>query len=118
MAINLSEADLHKGFEAYDKEGSGYITIEETRQVLKHLNVPVDEQKLHDIANKIDKERFGAISYPEYIQLVTGKQPTAPYGKTQQKGEASKTTEHKDETSKITDHKAEPSPLTEHKESK
>ena len=48
----------------------GFITREELRDVLRHLNHNISEKLISDVLNEIDADHDGRISYEEFARML------------------------------------------------
>ncbi|PKA64265.1 Calcium-dependent protein kinase 8 [Apostasia shenzhenica] len=68
-----SEEHLPKAFKYFDKDGSGYIEINELRDALADDNLGLNEQVIHEIISDVDIDKDGRISYHEFeIMMKAG----------------------------------------------
>ncbi|CAF1055820.1 unnamed protein product [Rotaria sp. Silwood1] len=65
----FTEDEMRRAFKCFDTDQSGYITIDELRQVLHQLNQNISEQRIVDALNQIDIDHDGKISFEEFVQL-------------------------------------------------
>ena len=72
---NVQEVDLKRNFDMYDRDRSGNISVNELRSIYQAFGTPVTESQLAAIIAKADVNRDGTISYPEFVNLVTGRYP-------------------------------------------
>ena len=57
---------LHKDFEALDRDGDGYLTAHDLR-----LSVPgIDENDITSFFDKFDGDRDGVLTFEEYLNIV------------------------------------------------
>ena len=49
---------------------SGYITVNELREVLNRLNHNVSADRITDVLREIDTDQDGKISYEEFVQML------------------------------------------------
>ena len=77
---NLSEADLKRNFEMYDRDRSGSITIQEMKQIYQQFGMSVNDQTLQYLTSKYDRDRSGTIGYAEFVEMITGRPPAMQYG--------------------------------------
>ena len=86
--MNISDADIKRNFDMYDRDRSGNITIQEMKQIYAQFNVPVNDQQLQYLVSKYDTNRDGQIGYPEFYFLLTGRQAAGypPAGQQGQQG--------------------------------
>ncbi|KAK1403668.1 Calcium-dependent protein kinase [Heracleum sosnowskyi] len=62
------EENLVRAFTFFDKDGSGYITIDELQQACKDFGL--DEVKLDEIISEIDMDNDGRIDYNEVATMM------------------------------------------------
>lgn len=62
------EENLVRAFTFFDKDGSGYITIDELQQACKDFGL--DEVKLDEIISEIDMDNDGRIDYNEFATMM------------------------------------------------
>ncbi|KAL6174780.1 hypothetical protein ACLB2K_051426 [Fragaria x ananassa] len=63
------EDHLYTAFEYFDKDKSGYITMEELEQALKKYNMG-DEQTIKEIITEVDTDLDGRINYDEFVAMM------------------------------------------------
>ena len=57
---------LHKDFEALDRDGDGYLTAHDLR-----LSVPgIDENDITSFFDKFDGDRDGVLTFEEYLNII------------------------------------------------
>ncbi|CAL9052085.1 calcium-dependent protein kinase 15-like [Musa acuminata AAA Group] len=71
MHMNKMEKEDHlfKAFEYFDKDKSGYITIEELEQALTKYNMG-DQQTIKEIIAEVDINNDGRINYEEFVAMM------------------------------------------------
>ncbi|KAK6158304.1 hypothetical protein DH2020_005618 [Rehmannia glutinosa] len=71
MHLNRMEREdrLYKAFEYFDKDCSGYITIEELEHALKEYNMS-DAKILKEILVEVDTDQDGKINYDEFVAMM------------------------------------------------
>ncbi|XP_074575351.1 calcium-dependent protein kinase 1-like [Curcuma longa] len=71
MHMNRMEKEdhLYKAFQYFDKDQSGYITIEELEQALMHYNMG-DQQTIKEIIAEVDINHDGRINYEEFVTMM------------------------------------------------
>lgn len=77
--VNVSEIDLKKNFEMYDRDRSGFITVDELRQIYRAFGIPVNDATLVSLMARYDRDRSGTIGFNEFVEMVTGRPPTIVY---------------------------------------
>ncbi|PON31677.1 Parvalbumin [Parasponia andersonii] len=63
------DESLYKAFRFFDKDGSGYITREELRQVMTQHGMG-DEATIDGILDGVDVDKDGKISYEEFVVMM------------------------------------------------
>ncbi|KAE8671593.1 Calcium-dependent protein kinase 34 [Hibiscus syriacus] len=71
MHMNRMEREehLYTAFQYFDKDNSGYITMEELEQALKKYNMG-DEKTIKEIIAEVDTDRDGGINYDEFVAMM------------------------------------------------
>lgn len=68
-----SEEHLAKAFNFFDKDGSGFIEVEELREALGEGDLGPNEQVIWEIIYDVDKDKDGRISFQEFeLMMKTG----------------------------------------------
>ncbi|ONK56846.1 uncharacterized protein A4U43_C10F13710 [Asparagus officinalis] len=65
-----SKEHLSEAFRYFDKDGSGYIEIDELREALGEGDLCPNEQVIEEIISDIDVDKDGRISYPEFQMMM------------------------------------------------
>ncbi|XP_062146042.1 calcium-dependent protein kinase 1-like [Alnus glutinosa] len=71
MHINRVDREdhLYKAFQYFDKDESGYITMEELEHALKKYNMG-DEKTIREIIAEVDTDNDGRINYDEFASMM------------------------------------------------
>ncbi|XP_073302772.1 calcium-dependent protein kinase 1-like isoform X1 [Primulina huaijiensis] len=71
MHMNRVEREdhLYKAFEYFDKDKSGYITMEELEHALKEYNMG-DAKTIKEILAEVDTDNDGRINYDEFVAMM------------------------------------------------
>ncbi|KAK1441556.1 hypothetical protein QVD17_07554 [Tagetes erecta] len=71
MHLNRMEREdhLYKAFEYFDKDKSGYITVEELEHALKKYHMS-DEKTIKEIIAEVDTDNDGKINYDEFAAMM------------------------------------------------
>lgn len=81
MHMNKLEKEDHlfKAFEYFDKDNSGYITVEELENALTKYNMG-DARTIKEIIAEVDTDHDGRINYDEFVAMMRKGNPgtTAP----------------------------------------
>uniref|UniRef100_A0A0D6R1X9 non-specific serine/threonine protein kinase n=1 Tax=Araucaria cunninghamii TaxID=56994 RepID=A0A0D6R1X9_ARACU len=65
-----NDEHLRKAFTFFDKNGTGYIEIDELKQALAYDNGENDAEVLNDIVREVDTDKDGRISYEEFVAMM------------------------------------------------
>ncbi|KAH6781565.1 calcium-dependent protein kinase 30 [Perilla frutescens var. hirtella] len=70
--LQRMENDEHfrKAFMFFDKDGSGYIELDELREALVDESGETDLDVLNDIMREVDTDKDGQISYDEFVAMM------------------------------------------------
>ncbi|XP_022720914.1 calcium-dependent protein kinase 3-like isoform X2 [Durio zibethinus] len=71
MHLNRMEREehLYTAFQHFDKDNSGYITMEELEQALRKYNMG-DEKTIKEIITEVDTDMDGRINYDEFVAMM------------------------------------------------
>ncbi|KAL6911746.1 hypothetical protein ACP4OV_000551 [Aristida adscensionis] len=71
LHLNKLEREEHlvAAFSYFDKDGSGYITVDELQQACKEHNMP--DAFLDDVIKEADQDNDGRIDYGEFVAMMT-----------------------------------------------
>ncbi|GJN26623.1 hypothetical protein PR202_gb14569 [Eleusine coracana subsp. coracana] len=71
LHLNKLEREEHlvAAFTYFDKDGSGYITVDELQQACKEHNMP--DAFLDDVIKEADQDNDGRIDYGEFVAMMT-----------------------------------------------
>ena len=66
-----ADVSLLEAFREFDKNNSGYITVDEFRNVLSESGeTTLSEQEINEMIAKVDKNNDKKIRYPEFVELM------------------------------------------------
>ncbi|XP_031276242.1 calcium-dependent protein kinase 10-like [Pistacia vera] len=70
--LQKMENDEHfrRAFMFFDKDGSGYIELDELREALADESGETDTDVLNDIMREVDTDKDGCISYDEFVAMM------------------------------------------------
>ncbi|OHT03309.1 hypothetical protein TRFO_29353 [Tritrichomonas foetus] len=57
-------------YDAIDKEGKGYVSIDDLKNAAKQYNATVNETALINAFKTADRDRDGRITYQDFINFV------------------------------------------------
>lgn len=64
------EAELRDAFRLFDRDNSGYITINELKQVMINMGEKLNQEELEDMMREADVNRDGKLDYQEFVQKL------------------------------------------------
>nr|AYA58204.1 troponin C [Teleogryllus emma] len=62
-------AMLKKAFDAFDREKKGCISTEMVKDILRMLEIPVDDATLKVIIDEVDEDGSGQLEFEEFVTL-------------------------------------------------
>ncbi|KAJ8658164.1 hypothetical protein O0I10_006171 [Lichtheimia ornata] len=62
--------ELEQCFKAFDKNGDGYISIQELKEVMTRLGENLNEHELKEMMEEADTNHDGQIDYKEFKKLI------------------------------------------------
>ncbi|KAL2492780.1 Calcium-dependent protein kinase 30 [Abeliophyllum distichum] len=65
-----NDEHFHRAFMFFDKDGSGYIEIDELREALADESGETDVDVLNDIMREVDTNKDGQIDYEEFVAMM------------------------------------------------
>ncbi|KAH7661924.1 Non-specific serine/threonine protein kinase protein [Dioscorea alata] len=65
-----NDEHLRRAFLFFDKNGSGYIEIDELKDALSDDSGHVDTQMLNDVIQEVDADKDGCISYEDFVIMM------------------------------------------------
>ncbi|RCV17139.1 hypothetical protein SETIT_3G195400v2 [Setaria italica] len=79
MHMNRMDRDehLYTAFQYFDKDNSGYITMEELEQALREKGL-LDGRDIKDIVAEVDADNDGRINYTEFAAMMRKGDPDQP----------------------------------------
>jgi len=63
--------ETRAAFNVFDKDGSGTISADELRQVMKSLGENLTDEEIDEMIREADKDKNGTIDYDEFVQLLS-----------------------------------------------
>ncbi|EME38390.1 hypothetical protein DOTSEDRAFT_75810 [Dothistroma septosporum NZE10] len=77
MALKLKDTDeeqaLYEAFRVFDKDGSGTISADELKAVMKTLGEDLTDKELDEMLKEADTDGDGTIDYKEFAALMSQK---------------------------------------------
>ncbi|KIW42932.1 uncharacterized protein PV06_06430 [Exophiala oligosperma] len=65
--------ETRAAFNVFDKDGSGTISADELRQVMKSIGENLTDAEIDEMIREADKDHNGSIDYEEFVQLLSPK---------------------------------------------
>ncbi|KAG8181787.1 hypothetical protein JTE90_000079 [Oedothorax gibbosus] len=66
-----TETELHEAFRVFDKNGDGFISPAELRQVMNNLGEKLSEEEVQDMITEADVNGDGLVDYKEFVLILT-----------------------------------------------
>ena len=64
------KAELKEAFRVYDKEGQGFITTNQLREIISELDQDLNDEALDGIIDEIDEDGSGTMDFDEFCQMM------------------------------------------------
>merc|ERR1712064_170655 len=64
------KAELKEAFRVYDKEGAGFITTDQLREIIGELDPLLTSSDLDGIIEEIDEDGSGTMDFDEFCQMM------------------------------------------------
>uniref|UniRef100_A0A5B7ASQ0 non-specific serine/threonine protein kinase n=1 Tax=Davidia involucrata TaxID=16924 RepID=A0A5B7ASQ0_DAVIN len=65
-----NDEHFHRAFTFFDKDGSGFIELDELREALADESGETDADVLNEIMREVDTDKDGQISYEEFVAMM------------------------------------------------
>ncbi|XP_046680523.1 troponin C, isoallergen Bla g 6.0201-like [Homalodisca vitripennis] len=66
----LLNSELKEAFRFYDRDGNGYITTEDFKEILRELDPEIPESELIGMVNEIDVDDSGTVDFEEFQRAL------------------------------------------------
>ena len=66
-----SEEEIKEAFKTFDKDGSGFITADELRQVMTNLGEKLTAEEVDEMIKEADTDADGKIKYEGEIDIIS-----------------------------------------------
>lgn len=77
MARKMKDTDsaqeIKEAFRVFDKEGKGFISAAELRNVMTNLGEKLTDEEVDEMIRDADIDGDGQINYEEFVQMMTTK---------------------------------------------
>ena len=64
------KAELKEAFRVYDKEGQGFITTLQLREIISELDQGLTDDALDGIIEEIDEDGSGTMDFNEFCEMM------------------------------------------------
>ena len=64
------KAELKEAFRVYDKEGQGFITTGQLREIIAELDSHLTQEDLDGIIEEIDEDGSGTMDFDEFCGMM------------------------------------------------
>lgn len=71
--------DLYDAFKALDRNGNGYVTLDEFREILQENGIYATSTEALNLIKRFDRDQDGKVSYKEFVNEITPKSPAKLY---------------------------------------
>ena len=66
---NLKE-EIRQAFKVFDKDGNGFISQDELRQVMASLGQKLTDEEINEMINAADTDSDGLVNCDEFIKMM------------------------------------------------
>ena len=77
MAKKMKETDsdeeIREAFKVFDKDGNGFISVTEPRQVMNSLGEKLTEEEVDEMMREADTDGDGQVNYEEFVAMMNSK---------------------------------------------
>ena len=77
MAKKMKETDsdeeIREAFKVFDKDGNGFISVTELRQVMNSLGEKLTEEEVDEMMREADTDGDGQVNYEEFVAMMNSK---------------------------------------------
>ena len=68
--LNERKKDIMQVFKKYDRDGKGYITLEDIKEINRQLKENMDEDTMRQMLEKADSNRDGRMSFDDFYSVM------------------------------------------------
>ena len=68
--VSQENRELHDAFSFFDKNGDGFVTAVELRQVMRELGQDISEEQAEQMIAEVDKEGNGRVTYQRFKSMM------------------------------------------------
>uniref|UniRef100_A0A182IMM0 EF-hand domain-containing protein n=1 Tax=Anopheles atroparvus TaxID=41427 RepID=A0A182IMM0_ANOAO len=66
----VNEKELYEAFKVFDKNGDGFLSVEELSDVMQNFGERLTPQELQDLLAEADIDGDGKINYEEFVYML------------------------------------------------
>jgi Ca2+-binding EF-hand superfamily protein len=78
--LTSKQTELQEAFHAFDKDGDGFINVEELQAMMKNLGDPVTLDEAKQLIEEADRDDDGVVNFSEFSVMMGIQQPAADNG--------------------------------------
>ena len=71
MKKRMEQNKLLEAFQTFDKDGSGKVSAEELKQIIKNVGEEISDDELAEMIKEADKDGDGQVDYEEFIKMMS-----------------------------------------------
>ena len=64
------EDELLETFKVFDKDGNGYITLDELKNIISKLDDNISDLEVNEMLKEADDDNDGKISFEEFVKIM------------------------------------------------
>ena len=68
-----SEEELLEAFKVFDRDGNGFITSHELRNIMNSLGENLTPEEIEEMIKEADLDNDGQIDYEEFVKMMMSK---------------------------------------------
>lgn len=67
--IDLDD-ELLEAYKVFDKDGNGYITLDELKETIYLINNQITEEEVKEMLNEVDEDKDGKINFDDFMKIM------------------------------------------------
>ena len=67
------EQEILDTFQAFDKDGNGFISAAEVRHIMTTLGEKLTDEEVDELIREADMDCDGQVNYEEFVMMMTAK---------------------------------------------